>query len=52
MKLRKVLKYISTGLVDWNRIPIVLIIMECGHSKRMVSGIYDENTKRMCKECK
>ena len=45
MKLRKVIKYES---IKGN----VIIHMECGHKKPMVRGVYDENTKRMCKECK
>jgi hypothetical protein len=50
MKLRKVLDYISGWWIDGT--PYVIIYLECGHTKHLPSGLYDENTKRMCKECK
>jgi len=46
MKLRKVVGYeTKTNPVQ------VLVVMECGHKKPLPRGIYDENTKRVCREC-
>lgn len=27
------------------------VLMACGHSKPLPAGVYDENTKRLCREC-
>lgn len=47
MKLRKVVGYEA-----FSNPPQVFVILECGHQKPLPAGLYDENTKRMCKECK
>lgn len=46
MKLRKVVGYES-----YENPPRVLVVMECGHKKPLPRGIYDANTKRLCREC-
>lgn len=44
-KMQRVVSYFSPdGRMSW-------ITMECGHSKPLPAGVYDENTKRLCREC-
>lgn len=50
MKLRKVVGY-DSGYNKEGK-PYVYVKLECGHEKPLPRGIYDENTMRMCKECK
>lgn len=47
MILRKVISYEAI-----TNPPNVILTLECGHKIPIPRGVYDEDTKRMCKECK
>lgn len=43
-RMRRVVSYFNKEGRSW-------IVMECGHSKPLPAGVYDEHTKRLCREC-
>jgi hypothetical protein len=43
-QMQRVVSYFTKDGMPW-------IVMACGHSKPLPAGVYDENTKRLCKEC-
>jgi hypothetical protein len=43
-RMQRVVDYFNRNNEPW-------ITMACGHQKPLPAGVYDENTKRLCKEC-
>lgn len=43
-RMQRVVSYFNKDNRPW-------VVMACGHSKPLPEGIYDENTKRLCREC-
>jgi hypothetical protein len=43
-KMRSVVSYFNIDNEPW-------VTMTCGHQKPLPAGVYDENTKRLCREC-
>lgn len=43
-RMRRVVRYFNKEDRPW-------IEMECGHTKPLPAGVYDESTKRLCREC-